>query len=648
MAKDETTPDARARSLRVFRNAYEDGAPLITDEAYDALVEELRDLAPEHDFFQEVGRAQGSCSHATPMLSLSKAYTVEEIVKWAEGTKEPTFFVAPKFDGVACSITFRNGVLARALTRGDGVVGEDITAHVKLANKPWADLAALKKRGPVLEVRGELIMRVGVFNDQYSADFANPRNLVSGAIGRTDPDPAVMKNIDFVPYGIVAAKGGLYDALGDVFPQFESLYPHAWAHSKTLADQIRDVDIGVNDPEFSYEADGIVVRVNDFGAYAELGATAHHPRGAIALKFQGEAGQTVLRDVEWQTSRTGAVTPVAVFDAITLSGASLTRATLHNLDRFIQKRLRKGCTIEVTRRGGVIPHVERVVKYDQAHHSHGFAAPARCPSCGDATSSTETLLLCTSLTCPAQLSRRLEHWAKTTGMLGWGPELLTAASEDGALMTPADFYTHTIKTLTAMTDISVGVAKNLVNEAKRTRVMSPTTYLAAWGLPTVGRAASDNILDAFGGSVDLFVDWCCSTEVEQPEVAGMSPVRLHTIRKRVRSLRSEMRACRKEVSLIVPKAVTQGPMSGHVFVFTGALADMEREEAQRQVIALGASAPPSLTLKTTHLVVGSGAKEAQRTKRDKAAKYNTKGASIKILTEEEFLDLLNSYGDVNP
>ncbi len=407
--------------------------PVIDDVAYDLLVRRLMDLAPGSEVLERVGGNRADpvlgekVVHARPMLSLDKCYTAAEFAQWLElirgllprvraGVETWEMMLTPKIDGVAASLRYgSDGRLALAATRGNGRVGEDFTVNARLIpGVPWqVDV-------PGLEVRGEVYMRRSVFAAKYAGQFANPRNLTAGTLKQKESSREQLLDLSFFAYDApgleVTTEAEKFDrlaALGFTPPEPRRAVPAAGvgaAFEALLA--VRDA--------WDFDVDGIVVKVMDQGLHDALGATAHHPRNAIAFKFQGDTGFSVLREVHWNVSRTGRITPVSVVDPVFLSGANVSRCSLHNIGIFRSHGLRIGDRVQVTRRGGVIPNLEASLGGGDLL----VEIPRRCPSCGG-----ETLLLAPQLFIGGV---RLSRWCTAADArviaddrLGaWKPELL--------------------------------------------------------------------------------------------------------------------------------------------------------------------------------------------------------------------------------
>ena len=515
--------------------AYEAGKPTISDQAYDLLVgAQEPPLGPA-----------GSVPHAEPMLSLGKVYTPAAFQKWRSGIRG-SVVATPKLDGIALCLTYLDGVLVKAMTRGDGKLGEDVTDRVHVPRQLALPYSC--------EVRGEAILAKSKFTEG-----ANPRNVAVGML-------ATGKPLYFFAYDV---------------------RPPAPTHSESL-ELAAELGFTVvpfkvdEEPraglwDLDYEMDGVVVTAQDAAERDRLGETNHHPRWAVAWKFQGDSGVTTVREVVWQVSRFGALTPVAVVDPVQLSGVSVTRCTLHNLDRIRELKVTVGSTVIMTRRGGVIPHIEEVMAGEGT-----LEIPVACPSCGTDlfqnvnAEAYPSSLKCYAPNCPEMLVARLEHFLKTTKVDGWGPTKVRKLVDDG-VVEPADLYllTYPIPGLR--------------------REMDRAMFVEALGLDGLG-----------------------STKAANTKLADLPDLPW------IRRLR--------EVVTVREPVVQVGTMSGKVIVFTGELTKYARPRAQALVRAQGGETPSGVSKKVTHLVVGSSPGN------DKTSKAKKLG--VPEITEEQFLEML--------
>jgi len=638
--------DQLEKEIRRHQKLYDQGKPEISDAEFDQLIEKLRTQNPNSRVLLEIGTlaTRLKFSHDVPMLSLDKTYNVEAVQKWASSIKGK-FVVAPKYDGVSLSLIYAEGRLHSAVTRGDGAVGDDVT--VKVLNMQLPHEIDTHIEGRVI-VRGEVLFDVHQWSAELQNVFqlkaaegstSNPRNAAAGTLLAKRLDSYLLKCLNFVAYDMLAI-----DEDDHQFPldmRLDFLDGVGFNVGKRLLVPASDVAGAVADMseiDLPFETDGIVVKVNSFAQRKLLGATAHHPRWAIALKKQGETSTTVLTGVEWQVSRTGAVSPVGILEPVQLSGVTVTRVTLHNLDQIKTLDLRTPSTVEVTRRGGVIPHVERMLAYSMS--AKKIKAPKRCPCCSEVLIRDGATVRCLNTEgCEDQVVGRITYWCREIGMLGWGEEVVRSLRDAEVLDSIQDLYNISRKEASVV--LGKGLGPKLIKERDDKRKMTSVTFLAALGIPGVGRSQAEKFLSVC--TVKDALELAVTGDEDLIPCAKGLGVRWKDI---VTFLADHVTMlsfmATESVALEDSAGPASGPFVGKKIVFTGRLTDLEREEARELVRTLGASTPSGVTKDTDYLVVGDLAKDEQRSKREKAEQYNAKGSSIKILSEVEFNELLAS------
>ena len=635
-----------ARSLREYQSLYDAGIPAISDEAFDLLVAELRVAAPSHPALSYLGRPLSSAVTASaPMLSLQKCYTDEDLHGWLGSIPEGSLRVdiQPKLDGMSLSLVYEYGKLAKARTRGDGTEGDDVTHNALHLNGVPAHIPHMGK----VEIRGEVVIKREYFATHYADSYANARNFVAGQMLRKDADVETLRRIDFVVYD-------WFDTgIGDPIEQFaltkEGFTPCPAMPvllTSDVAGHVRE-RIASYTSDLAYEIDGAVIKAASSVTRKLMGATAHHPKWAIAYKVQGESSTSTVTDVIWQTSRSGIITPVAVVAPLRLSGVTVERVSLHNMRSFEALQLTYHCRVMITRRGGVIPHIECVVG-DAPSRCQPFDAPKRCPSCGSPTVRRGEFLHCNTIArCPDIDKGILVFWARTMGMLGWGPELVSLAYHAGILKTPLDFYRVTEKTLQSKGIAGVRTMQKLVAEVVRTsQGADPVAFLVAAGIDTLGKTTAQRLLGHFG-TVEAVLAWS-EAPFEPPTIPNMGLVTLEACHAGLRRQYDMLSWILEYLDMrgSDPAASTDGPLHGTSFVFTGRMAGMGREDARARVRDLGGATPDDVIQSLSVLVVGDESNNEQRIKRDKAERFNAKGAKIRILSESEFMRLLHNAMEI--
>ena len=628
--------ELEALVLRHNQLYWDRNSPEIPDTEYDRLVLRLKELSPSSPVLSAMGPSAvfgSEVRHARPMLSLDKCYTDEDLAKWGRDFTGDVV-VMPKFDGCACSILYDNrGRLVRAATRGDGTSGEDITANVlRILDVP--------KRIPTdraIEIRGEVYMKLSVFEKFRAEGHANPRNLAAGAIKQKDPEKSAAYGLSFAAY----------DALGTDLVQHRDIlnylagagFPRVDARVVSRSNLRSGYDwLSTTRPSLDYEIDGVVFRADSVAEQNRLGANSHHPRYSLAYKFQGDSGVSILRDVEWSVSRTGAITPVAIVDPVSLSGASVSRASLHNAGFIRKLGISYGAEVEMMRRGGVIPNVERVVKAGKSP----VDPPPFCPSCGAPSREEADFLLCSlPSSCKAAVIGTLSHFATTLDMLGFGDVILEQAYDAEVLRSPVDFYTLKVEHLSGLGRCGEKTARKLVGEVDRKRTLDLATFLRSLGIPELGRHVSKILSDRYG-------DLDAVLAVSVGELEGIPSIGTGIATSVVRGLGEAydlIRALRGHVTFSSPApekpvAAPGGVLAGFSFVFTGKLVSMGRSAAEDLVRQHGGAPLDSVSKALTHLVVGDDKSGPKSSKEKAAEKLLAAGAPLKVVSETEFLAMI--------
>ncbi len=658
---------------RANKAYWEDNCPALSDTLYDRIVSRLRTLNPQSEVLNYLGGAPkgvkllGAASlkdsppkerhgaavqHVKRMLSLGKCYSLDHLKRWANAQGRPKgstsrtplqFLVMPKMDGVACSLRYdRQGVLYLAATRGDGAKGEDVTASV-------LEISSIPKKVPLdklgvqidkgLEVRGEIYMRRSVFGEQFSESYANPRNLAASALRIKKTQAISSYGLGFFSYDILAEgfadegqKLKALDALGFTFFQSRVL---------SLEDVLTYIEeTSKTRPSLDYEIDGVVVKLASVELQKAAGCTDHHPRSSIAYKFQGETGTTILTDVEWGVSRSGRITPVACFEPIELSGAWVSRATLHSLGAFESLNLTRGCEVTITRRGGVIPHVDGV-----AGHSSGLrlSPPSDCPACGAPAKIEETktgkMLMCPSpLKCTLAKQAALEHFAKAMGLHGYGPKLLGKLVSAGLLEDPTGFYSLTAPDLEGIANVGSKRAAELVRQVHETKKAQLEVVLVALAIQGLGRQKAR----ALASQCKCLLDVTKLTEEDIKRVEGFSAL---SAKKLKIELRVKEHIIKGLSTIILIEDAHEGlipsssaSVKGKSFLFSGGMGQVTRTRAEDLVRERGGVVKRTVSRALDYLVMGHGAQGSTKTK--KVQQMVAQGAEIAILDEVEFIGLI--------
>ncbi len=684
-------PAARAEALRreIEHHSYQYyalDAPTISDAAFDSLMRELREIEAAHPELvtassptQRVGGYVGEqfapVVHERRMYSLDNAMDLDELDEWMERTAEacggalPPLCCELKIDGSSIALTYEDGVLVRAATRGDGTTGEDVTVNMRTVRDVPLRLrdearGAIAPGVETLELRGEVYMPKKSFEalnaaaeEEGRAPFANPRNAAAGSLRQKDPAVTKMRDLSTFMYAIAD------DAALEVEGQWELLQwlRKAGFHVNpdvrlcTTAEEVRGFCRECLDRRESlpYEIDGVVVKVNDFARQRAMGFTARAPRWAIAFKFPPEEKTTLLRDITGQVGRTGALTPVAELTPVVVAGSTVARATLHNLDEVHRKDVRVGDTVIVRKAGDVIPEVLGPVLSLRSPEARIWEMPSVCPSCGSSVvrDPGEVAFRCISIDCPAQALERLLHWA-SRGALdidGMGEEIVSRLVESGRVADVADYYSLSEEELASLDmgrvkadgePVRLGhtVAKKLVAAIEASKGRSFARVLFGLGIRHVGKTTAEAIAAAYP-SMDALA---AAGEDELAGVYGVGPKVAHgmwlffrtpdnvSVIERLRAAGVTMADEAVAVGEEVPQV-----LAGLTFVLTGMLAHsgMTRDEAGARLKAMGAKVSGSVSKKTSFVVAGENA----GSKYDKAVALD-----VPVLDEAQLLNLLET------
>lgn len=626
--------------VRHHNEAYfEKSAPEISDEAFDKLVETLRMVKPDAAVLEELGEkpAAKSLVHKEPMLSLDKCYDDETFQRWREKIVG-SIVAMPKIDGVACSLHYdERGHLALGLTRGDGRSGEDITANVRLIKDIKDKVDPHLARN--VEIRGEVYLRISRFKEKYEAEFANPRNLAAGALKQKEASKSQAYGLSFFPYDIRGTK------LESERKKFELLSKLGFNAPPLAFDA--DYKAVVKDffdkrDQIDFEIDGVVFRADSIAEQNRLGETAHHPRFAIAYKFQGESAQTHLVAVEWSVARTGVITPVAIVKPVFVSGATVTRASLHNLGLFRKHHLSQNALVEIVRRGGVIPHVERVLRSE----GEELQAPVNCPSCGKTATEDGDFLRCSDpATCDQIQISRILHYCYVLDIEGFGEKWVKVLFERGLVKSLADLYLLKKEDLLKLDRMGDILATKLIEQISQKREVELWVFLNALGFAEIGPTVARALAQHFKSFEALRL----ARKEELTSIFGVGESIADALSEGFRLFATEIEDLLRYVRIVeATKRVVSDenhPLFNKSVVFTGKMAHLDRKEAQKRVLAVGGNTPSSVTSSTDYVVIGDDGsallKGGERSTKHKAAdKLVASGSALQIISETDFLKLL--------
>jgi DNA ligase (NAD+) len=680
-APDLSPEDAQRRieSLRREINDhnfkyYIDAAPVISDREYDLLIEELENLEKRFPQFltpdsptQRVGAPQTgdfpTIIHAVPMLSISNTYSPAELREWDERLKrrldssdDLDYIAEVKIDGVSVSVLYEGGLMKYAATRGDGSRGDDVTNNVKtIRSVPLRLKQTPKQTGSIIEVRGEVFMEKKAFEElnrkrQENGDstFANPRNSTAGTLKLLNPSIVAERPLKVYFYGI-----GQTD--------FE------FATHTDMLDYFRDLGLPVNPerhlcrsidevisilPEWEerkkklpYEADGLVIKVNDRSLQEQLGTRSKSPRWMVAYKFSAEKAKTRLVSVDFQIGRTGAVTPVGNLEPVFLSGSTVSRASLHNFDEIQRKDIRVGDEVIIEKAGEIIPYVVSVMETSRTGDEQPIEPPTACPQCGSKLVRTEgeVALRCVNRLCPAQIKERILYWASRDAMDvdGLGESLVAQLIESGLVNDVGDLYSLEAGEISRLERMGKKSADNLIAALEKSKSRPLANFINALGIRFVGASGAQLLaknaetlehlmemtreeLEAIDGvgkimadaTVDFFADEINKSLIEKLLAAGITPQPDDSL---------------KSVSTVAESS----PFLGKTVVLTGTLSSMKRPEAKKLIEMAGGKVSGSVSAKTDIVVAG----EEAGSKLTKAQSLN-----VRIADEDKFIQMLREAG----
>ena len=635
--------------------------PSMPDFEYDRLLRELEDLEkahPEYASAQSPTRRVGGeaasqfekVTHAVPLESLQDVFSMEELGEFADRmdqtVAESAYSVEPKVDGLSVTLEYVDGKFVRGATRGDGLVGEDVTENLKTIRSIPMTVPDAPAR---LIVRGEVFMPKSVFeqlNEAREAEgkplFANPRNAAAGSLRQLDPKIAAKRKLDILVFNLQLAEGVEFathtQSLDYLRQRHFRVIPYVLCRTKG---EIRDRVLAINEEreKFSFDIDGAVIKLNDLAERRALGSTAKFPRWAVAYKYPPEIKPTVVEDIVIQVGRTGVLTPKAAVRPVRLAGTTVTSATLHNQDFISQKDIRIGDTVTIRKAGEIIPEILEVDLSKRPAGAKPYFLPSVCPICGAAVvrDADGAFLRCTGAECPAQLARNIAHFVSRDAMDidGLGTAIVESLIERKLIAAPADIYYLTLEQIKGLWKSGEKAAKKLLDaiEASKSRDLSRLIY--ALGIRQVGAKAGKTLAAAFG---DL--DRLASAGLEElTAVNDVGAVTAENIRAWFAAPQSRHmveRLRQAGVNFLSHRQVTDQRFAGLTFVLTGTLPSLTREEAGEIIRRFGGKTAGSVSKKTSWVLAGEDA----GSKLEKA-----KALGIPIIGQDAFEEMIRQGRD---
>lgn len=657
---DFETAKKRAEELRKIidyhnKKYYENDEPEIEDFEYDALMHELISieekfpvlLTPDSPTNRVGGKADGQfepVEHTVVMESLQDAFSKEDVFAFdsrvKQIVKDPVYVVEPKIDGLSVSLEYENGVFVRGSTRGDGRIGEDITANLRtIESIPMTISSAPSK----LEVRGEVYMPRNVFEkltmQQELHDekpFKNPRNAAAGSLRQKNPKITRARKLDIFVFNIQQIEGKTLTQHKESLDYIKSLGFRTvpfYTECSSIDEALSEIErIGNNRGNLPFDIDGAVIKVNDFSMRRQLGSTAKFPKWALAYKYPPEEKETTLLDIEINVGRTGVLTPTGVFEPTLLAGTTVSRATLHNQDFINEKDIRIGDKVIIRKAGDIIPEVLSVVSHKE--NSVPYTMPEVCPSCGSKTvrEEGEAALRCLNADCPSQLLRTLIHFCSRDAMdiEGLGESVIETLVQKGLVKTAADVFHLDPEEIAEIDRMGKKSADNLIAAAEKAKANDLSKLIFALGIRHIGQKAGRLLSEHFG-DIDAIMN---AGEEEICAIDGFGSIMAKSVvdffaLSSSRELIQKLKDCGVNTKSL--KERKDDRFAGMTFVLTGTLSQYTRNEASEIIEALGGKTSSSVSKKTSYVLAGEDAGS-------KLKKANDLG--IAVISEDEFRSMI--------
>ncbi|MEK6743887.1 MAG: NAD-dependent DNA ligase LigA [Nitrospirota bacterium] len=640
-------------------------APTISDAEYDKLFRRLQVLEEQYHYIrpdsptQRVGASPlekfEKIKHTEPMLSLGNAFSRDEVREFDKRVKkvlktdsDVEYTVEPKYDGLAMELTYRNGVLLRASTRGDGFVGEDVTRNIKTIKAVPLRIEGVHPVPEEIDIRGEVFIDIDEFEKlnkergrEGDALFANPRNAAAGSIRQLDPSITEKRRLHMACYGLGAVKGIEFRDQAD----FMTWLKKARFPVPLIFNVVRGIDNVIDSlqaieekrPHLPFETDGAVIKVNDFALQRTLGIKTREPRWAIAFKYAAHQGITVIEDIIANVGRTGAITPVAVMRPVQIGGVTVSRSTLHNWDEIERKDIRIGDTVVVERAGDVIPHVVEVKTEKRTGIEKRFPPLEQCPVCGSnvVREEGEVAFRCIGLNCEAQVLEKIKHYASRGAMdiEGLGEKNVELLYNQGLIRHFVDLYKLRKEQLLELPRFAEKSAQNLIDAIEKSKATTMARFLFALGILHVGEFAAKQLAKNFEKLDDLY-----RIEAERVMAIKQMGEKLAASISGFFSEKENLKTLedlkRLDLKLTNPDYHEEGEkqkglFDGLTFVITGTLS-RSREEFEALIEANGGRATGSVSKKTSYVLAGNDA----GSKLEKARELG-----VKVINEDQFMTL---------
>lgn len=630
--------------------------PTLPDFEYDRLLRELEDLEktypeyvlPDSPTKRVGGQAVntfGEVTHAVPLMSLQDVFSMEELEDFLNRTQEAlpnaAYSVEPKIDGLSVALEYEDGRFVRGATRGDGVVGEDVTENLKTIRSIPMTLENAPAR---LIVRGEVYMPKKTFRTLNAAleengekTFANPRNAAAGSLRQKDPKVTAKRKLDILVFNVQLAEGVTFTSHCETLEYLKSLRFKVIPYKK-LSDpkKIEEEILRINEERENLpcDIDGGVVKLDDLAQRELLGATAKFPRWAVAYKYPPEVKSTVIEDIVIQVGRTGVLTPKAVVAPVRLAGTTVTNATLHNQDFISRLDVRIGDTVRIRKAGEIIPEILGVDLSKRPENTKPYFLPDRCPVCSAEVVRDEdgAFLRCTGAECPAQLSRNIAHFVSRDAMDidGLGSAIVESLISQKLIKSPADIYYLTLEEISGLWKSGTTAAKKLLAAIEASKQQDLSRLIYALGIRQVGVKTGKSLAAAFG-SMDALMEASLEALTAVPDIGEITAQSIYEWFRQDQSQHLIRRLREAGLNFESKRVITDTRLAGKTVVLTGTLSRFTREEATEKIELLGGKASGSVSRKTSFVVAGENAGSKERKARE---------LGIPVLTEDEFWEMI--------
>ncbi len=647
--------------ISILRYKYHvENEPNTTDDVYDSLTRELRDLENKYPKYaisdDKLNRVAGKISdgfkkieHKKRMLSLNDAFSQNDLKDWQKriekilNTKNNIeYFCELKFDGLAVSLIYENGVFVRGATRGDGFVGEDVTENLKMINTIPLQLKTSLDKGRLegfLEVRGEIVMSKKTWKNLNKKNesigktiFANTRNAAAGSLRQLDPNLVKERHLDFFAYDIAEIKNSpqthsekhkMLNSMGFVVDNNDK-------QAKNLNEVFEFINkISKIRDNLDYATDGVVVCVDDLILQDKLGVIGKAPRYAVAYKYPAERATTTVVDITVNVGRTGVLTPLAHFVPTLVAGSSVSKSTLHNMDQIERLDIRIGDTVVIQKAGDVIPEVVEVLLPMRTGNEKKWHMPKSCPVCDSVVTNKDIFYYCSNKNCPAKNRRGMEHFVNVYEIYEIGPKVLDRLKVEGLISDTADLFTLDPVDLSGLERFGDKSAENIINSINSHKQISLWRFIYALGILHVGEVTSQDLANNFG-SIDKLINASLDQINEIENIGPVVSASVYEFFKHKENINFINKLFKNGVTIIKNTTNTNKNLASKIFVLTGTLPTLSRDDAKKLIISGGGKVASSVSKNTSYVLAGenSGSKLADAEK-----------LGIQIINEKDFLKM---------